>query len=864
MKFFVIFISFFFTFLSAFSTHNRAGEITYRQISQLTYEVTVTTFTYSLSPADRPQLDVKWGDNTTSTIDRVSKVSLGDNYNKNIYIGQHTFPGSGTYSILVEDPNRNYGVENIPNSVNVVFSIKTTMLINAEVGYNNTPVLLNPPIDKAAKGKTFIHNPAAYDADGDSLAYKLGVCTGANGEDIIGYELPEASNTIYIDSITGDFIWDAPVEVGIYNVAIIIEEWRYNIKIGKIVRDMQIEVIDSDNEPPVIQNFQKHCVVVDSTLSFNVKATDSDNDKITLTGNGGPLYLSDSSAIFEQPTYGYGSVSQQFTWNTNCSHVRQQPYQVVFKAKDNNSEVELVDIKNAEILVISPPVENIQTEATNNTISLSWDVCKCSQAKGYYIYRKRGLANFIPDNCTTGVPSSTGYEKITSISGISNTNFTDNNNEQGLAQGYEYCYIITSYFADGAESIASEEVCTELVKGIPVITNVSVRTTDNNSGSMYIAWAKPTEFDSVSAPGPYKYLVYRSVGMWGETLLLIDSLNSINDTTFVDTLLNTVDNQYSYKIEFYNDEVGNRFLIGTPQVASSMYLKLEPSDNRVSIDIDKNVPWINNKYIVYRQNPSTLVFDSIAESNTLPYVDTELKNGTEYCYKLESVGKYLTGGYIDPILNFSQYTCQTPVDNVAPCTPNLIVESKCDSLQNYLIWNNLNHSCADDVLKYNIYYSPSIAGELELLTTIENPNDTSYTHIPVSSMAGCYVVAGVDSVGNEGSTMSRVCVDNCSYYELPNVFTPNFDGINDYFRPGPYNFVEKINLYIYDRWGVLVFTTENPDINWDGRNMENNKMVPDGVYFYVCDVYEYRLTGIEPRTLLGFVHVLSGKQISTE
>ena len=44
------------------ATHNRAGEITYRQLSELQYEVTITTFTYVLSLADRPTLEVEWGD----------------------------------------------------------------------------------------------------------------------------------------------------------------------------------------------------------------------------------------------------------------------------------------------------------------------------------------------------------------------------------------------------------------------------------------------------------------------------------------------------------------------------------------------------------------------------------------------------------------------------------------------------------------------------------------------------------------------------------------------------------------------------------------------------------------------------------
>ncbi|MCK7540653.1 MAG: hypothetical protein MZV63_62060 [Marinilabiliales bacterium] len=52
-------------------------------------------------------------------------------------------------------------------------------------------MLLNPPYDKAALGQVFIHNPAAFDPDGDSLSYKLTVCTKEDGKPIT--ELHSAS-----------------------------------------------------------------------------------------------------------------------------------------------------------------------------------------------------------------------------------------------------------------------------------------------------------------------------------------------------------------------------------------------------------------------------------------------------------------------------------------------------------------------------------------------------------------------------------------------------------------------------------------------------------------------------------------------
>lgn len=81
-----------FCFVNLNATHNRAGEITYVQLSDLTYEITVTTFTYTLSFADRPTLNVDWGDNSTSVAPRKSELVLPNYYRRNIYTIIHTYP----------------------------------------------------------------------------------------------------------------------------------------------------------------------------------------------------------------------------------------------------------------------------------------------------------------------------------------------------------------------------------------------------------------------------------------------------------------------------------------------------------------------------------------------------------------------------------------------------------------------------------------------------------------------------------------------------------------------------------------------------------------------------------------------------
>ncbi len=209
-KFVIIFSGLFLLPVFLFATHNRAGEITFRQISGYTYEVTVTTFTYTLSAANRSQLNVEWGDNTSSIVGLDSRVELPNYYYRNKYTTTHTFPGPGIYQVLMQDPNRNYGINNIPNSVDVIFSIKTTLIISPEIGNNSTPLLLNYPIDRAALGHLFIHNPAAFDPDGDSLSYKLTICTGQDGKPITNYVLPAYSDTFYVDPVAGDLVWYSP------------------------------------------------------------------------------------------------------------------------------------------------------------------------------------------------------------------------------------------------------------------------------------------------------------------------------------------------------------------------------------------------------------------------------------------------------------------------------------------------------------------------------------------------------------------------------------------------------------------------------------------------------------------------------
>lgn len=863
MKKFIVLLLVTFSFTSLKATHNRAGEITYVQLSDLTYEITVTTFTFTLSLADRQQLDVDFGDNSISTAQRINGPGqmgevLANFYKKNIYKINHTYPGPGIYKIVVQDPNRNAEVKNIPNSVNVIFSISTILTVNTAMGRDNSPVLLNPPYDKAAYHHLFIHNPSAFDPDGDSLSYNLTVCTREDARPIIGYTLPPATRAIRVDSISGDLIWDTPADTGKFNVAMEINEWRNGKRIGVVERDMQIEVFNTNNKPPVNGPLKDYCVEAGDSINFLYTAADPDKDLLTLHATSGVFTLASCPAIFIKVDSIAGFASSRFRWKPCFEAVRKQPYSVIFKVDDSNPGVRLVDISNINIRVLGPAPHLINAVPQGKIIGLSWSAYPSNIIAGFNIYRREGASTFKPDSCTAGIPSSSGFVKVGYIGGSTTKSFADNDNGQGLQFGKEYTYRIVAVFPNGTESKASNEITSTLVSGLPIIKNVSVQNTNVTTGSIFLAWKKPSKLDTIPATGPYEYNIYRAIGVGGTNFGLIFSKQTadLNDTTYLDTSINTSTNGYIYRIELWNNAPGKRFLIGDPGYASSVFLTAVPGDKKVRFTITRNVPWINTRYDFFRLNNTTNAYDSVGTTNQLTFTDNGLGNGTQYCYYVKSTGGYLGNNLPKNLINLSEVTCATPVDNEPPCPPVLKVTSKCDSLYNTLDWPIADTACFADIAGYKIYSKLKSLENLSLLTTINDKNIMTYRHFPGETISGCYAVTAFDAKGNESDKSVMICtIDSCNFFEIPNVFTPNGDNLNDKLVSKTSGLVEKIDFKLFNRTGLLLFRTEDPKINWDGTY--KGKIVSPGVYFYQCDVYENGISGQELLHLSGFVHVIT-------
>ncbi|HNQ12642.1 MAG TPA: gliding motility-associated C-terminal domain-containing protein [Bacteroidia bacterium] len=148
--------------------------------------------------------------------------------------------------------------------------------------------------------------------------------------------------------------------------------------------------------------------------------------------------------------------------------------------------------------------------------------------------------------------------------------------------------------------------------------------------------------------------------------------------------------------------------------------------------------------------------------------------------------------------------------------------------------NELYFMCSDDQIFPSLY-----AGNAQ--NYIWNPvTDSSSSIIAVAP--GVYSVL---MTTDQGCTLSdsAIVIERCDYrLFIPNAFTPDGDGLNDYFIP----YTENLSLYhlrIYNRWGQMVFSSENPFIGWDGT-FENEES-PNGVYVYRLDFKAIEINGSE-------------------
>ena len=209
----------------------------------------------------------------------------------------------------------------------------------------------------------------------------------------------------------------------------------------------------------------------------------------------------------------------------------------------------------------------------------------------------------------------------------------------------------------------------------------------------------------------------------------------------------------------------------------------------------------------------------------------------------------LTASHLYSAPGTYSYSCTLNGTSVIEGSEDIIIESS-----PYAEFIFKDSSLSDTEYRYffkTVYYQPEDGETIDYKW--EFPDDGSVvfdsiaTHLFMAEGVYEVILVLTDDAGCADTLARKIPVSR----ELmpPNVFSPNSDGINDYFEvttQGDYLYTFRV----FTRTGTQVHFSESLKINWDGRTIGGQE-VPEGVYYYVIESAD---TPVETR-ISGFIHL---------
>jgi hypothetical protein len=895
----------FFSISSAFASHLRGGQITFRLIDcpTNTYEISVTIYTNTQSQVEPGNGVLNYGDGMTFIVPTLSNETSIDPVNSVgmvTYVVKHTYASHAGFTVSYTERNRNAGVMNMQSSATTPFSIESFILAN---GNCDQPMIFTiPPTDRACSGLAFTHNPGTVAPADDSISYQL--VTPLAGPDILvsGFQNPNSTGfysgnyqqaneahtgppTLQISS-DGTLTWDAPGNLGEYAVDIKVLQWKLIdsiwVNTGWVIRDMQVLVENCNASRPFMSLPADLCVHPGDNIQMLIRGHDSSSNPVTIQVftvdnfySSQPDFI--NTNVLQSTQAPYDTASIKIAWKISCDEVRQSPYKFIFKISNylqNGVRLSSFQTWSVNVTGQAPVYQSLVLDVAKKNLTIKWSPYLCTNASTVEVYRRVDHDSGTAGDCQTGIPRSWGFSKIGESSA---DNFTDTH----LAPGATYCYRLLAIYQtpNHALSVASRDTCIgPLIIDAPVITNVSVNQTDPTQGVVMVRWVPPLEINRNLFPPPYQYLVQRTKD---SVNYLTVSNSNLMDTTFADSKLNVSDSVFGYRVIVYSpSSIAGNNPIDTSALAFYPRLSYQSLVNGIKLIWDAAVPWSNQSprypwHYIYRKERGSskfLLMDSVnIDTLTIPtgyeYYDLGNNSGypinpnSVYAYKVETQGVYGNPKIHEPLQNLSNEISAQPIDKMAPCAPQLSVQTvPCEILinslpctvndyKNTISWTPAE-GCGDDVAYYKIFFTESTTSDTTLLTMT---TDLTYVHHLPNSLAGCYQVSAIDRSGNIGELSSKNCVENCTHFFMPNMISANGDGMNETFPDltdqtevrEPFKcprFVKEISVQIFNRWGREVFSIDGPPGTAEWRGLDQNgRELSSGVYYYAAKVFYYSL-----------------------
>ncbi len=236
--------------------------------------------------------------------------------------------------------------------------------------------------------------------------------------------------------------------------------------------------------------------------------------------------------------------------------------------------------------------------------------------------------------------------------------------------------------------------------------------------------------------------------------------------------------------------------------------------------------------VLVLSNPQITVSPSVAAC-TGGSVQIQAANGVNYNWSPATGLSCVTCS--NPIVSPTAATVYTVTSNAGPgCSTSTTIAVGLTSYPNavFTASNNVSNTFPQSISVVNsssmatsYYWSLSNGSTATSTVPLFVPSfdvngPGTYTLTLIASNGGC----------NDTTTSIIVVKDVIASLTMPNVFTPNGDGVNDFFYPVMVSF-SQMTCSVYDRWGVLVYEFSGLTDKWNGENTKG-KEVPSGTYFY--------------------------------
>jgi gliding motility-associated-like protein len=763
--------------------------------------------------------------------------------------GNWEFLFKGDISVGTSQAGRSTNLNNIVNPSGSSILTLSATLNNSFINSNPTLNTLATPYFCSGIAQKF--NPAALDADGDSLYYQLvdGLdITSATG--LVSYggtysaqqPLNTFTNSFNFSSTTGQLNF-TPAGVQQNIVVYKISEYRNGVLIGSFMREMTFVVLSNcNNTPPTsgsgISNNNLGTVTNGSNinvckgsgiLQFNLSALDPEGNNVGVTTNGLPI-----GSIANVTNNNSPNPSLNFSWDLN--NVLPGNYVFFVTYKDDGCPLSIQQTVAYNINVYNPPT------ITATSLGISY----CNPLQGYsfninsletgpfWVVIKNSTTNIIVDSFITNTLSfndSLANGSYTASTGIVGTTCT----------GVTTFTVNTSFNIPSLSTISNLYYCVNEVS-VPLIAN-------NVIAGAIVTYVLPNNTFTTTPPIPNT----SNVGIF--TYKMYQSINScISDTSFVtvEVLTNPVASIAgptsictgdTFMVS-YNGSTFNNFFTWD----WSNLTILENLSNQ-SYNLTANSPGVYNVHLSLSNpgcNSDTAIL--IISTKTKPSSAFTFKDG---CFG-DSIILQKSASSLGIIYNWN-ITTPTYVNNTLSNNSILVYWGSAGSYPVSLTANSgsCTSSTKDTVIiqsapivdvkdlkiEYCLGDTIQLLGNGALNYKLITPqiytrteNDIIYGY-PIQQ-AGNFVVLGTSNIGCKGYDSVQITkVTDCCWFSFPNAFTPGNDVKNESFKAISVGNFLYYDLRIFNRWGNTVFSSDNPKKAWTG--IFDNKALPSDTYFYL-------------------------------